>query len=460
MTRDVFVSYTQADYAAAQLLASALESRAFSCWIAPRDVPPGAAYGAAILEAIRASRLVVVLLSAAASQSPHVARELECAVSARIPILPVRLDEASPSSELQYFLAGRHWFDATSRPFDRHVPGISEAVASLGGLPSAPPQPAGPGGPAGPDAPDTLSFDRLLREPDGLIGHALGAYSVLEYVGRGGTGLVYRARHGALGRQVCLKLLYPLTEDLAGLTRAVALGVRGLAAVDHANVIKIFDLETVKLPDGSSLCIVMEFVPGKPLDGWSRELPGDDESVAARLRAGLHVLLGVQAAHTSRYFDESGFERVGLLHGDIKPSNVIVRPNQSPVLLDFMCVDVQRALDRRFRMNIRNAEADFSTGAFGTPGFMAPEQEERGVVTVKTDIYSLGATLMILFSPGSADWLGAWRRAAPNLGPLFELFARMVNSDPAARPADVGTIVNQLCEIARALYGVELRAHD
>jgi serine/threonine protein kinase len=82
----------------------------------------------------------------------------------------------------------------------------------------------------------------------------------------------------------------------------------------------------------------------------------------------IQIASALDAAHRSRYFDQSGFERIGLLHGDIKPSNILIRPDGTPVLTDFMVIDIQRALDRRYRLNIRNVEGDFSTSAFGTPG--------------------------------------------------------------------------------------------
>jgi hypothetical protein len=85
----VFISYSSLDRAAAEAVCTALESRDISCWIAPRDIRAGSSYGEALIDAIGASRLLVLVLTASSNESPHVLREAERAASKAIPILPL-----------------------------------------------------------------------------------------------------------------------------------------------------------------------------------------------------------------------------------------------------------------------------------------------------------------------------------------------------------------------------------
>jgi hypothetical protein len=113
---DVFVSHASPDAARAAGLVRSLEDRGVRCWVAPRDVPPGSDYGEAIVGAIRGSRIMIVLVSQAAIDSAHVKREVERAVAVGVPTLPVRIEDATPSGALEYFLSGSHSVDWLSGP--------------------------------------------------------------------------------------------------------------------------------------------------------------------------------------------------------------------------------------------------------------------------------------------------------------------------------------------------------
>lgn len=131
MPHDVFVSYSSDDKAIADAACSILEDRGIRCWIAPRDVTPGAAYGKEILDAIAGSRVMVLVFSATANSSQHVRREAECAVGEGIAILPLRVEEVFPSDEMRYYLAGQHWLDALTPPLEAHLARMADAVAFL-----------------------------------------------------------------------------------------------------------------------------------------------------------------------------------------------------------------------------------------------------------------------------------------------------------------------------------------
>ena len=131
MAHDVFISYASEDKITADAVCARLESHRIRCWIAPRDVLPSMDYGQALVEAIRQSRLVVLVFSARSNDSPHVKREVERAVSNGIPILPFRIEDVTPSSSLEFFIAGAHWLDALTPPLERHLERLAETVELL-----------------------------------------------------------------------------------------------------------------------------------------------------------------------------------------------------------------------------------------------------------------------------------------------------------------------------------------
>lgn len=112
MAHDVFISHSSKDKAIADALCAALERDAVRCWMAPRDILPGARWAGSILDAIMASKLMVLVFSESADQSEHVRREVERAIHHRIPVAPVRIQNVAPNKEMEYFLSTSHWIDA------------------------------------------------------------------------------------------------------------------------------------------------------------------------------------------------------------------------------------------------------------------------------------------------------------------------------------------------------------
>jgi TolB-like protein len=113
-TQDVFISYASADKATADSVCAALERAKIPCWIAPRDVKPGARYAHAIVRAINEASALVLVLSAGAMGSDHVAREVERAASKRKRVIAFRIDATALSPELEYFLSNSQWIDAAA----------------------------------------------------------------------------------------------------------------------------------------------------------------------------------------------------------------------------------------------------------------------------------------------------------------------------------------------------------
>src|ERR1700729_4100019 len=124
----VFISYAAQDSAIAETACEALEKAGVTCWIAPRDVTPGAFYGDEIVHAIDAARAIVLILSQSAASSPHVLREVERAASKRHAVISLRHDRAPLPAGLQYFLNTSQWLDASSGDTARALPKLVSAV--------------------------------------------------------------------------------------------------------------------------------------------------------------------------------------------------------------------------------------------------------------------------------------------------------------------------------------------
>ena len=128
MVHDVYISYAASDKGVAEQVCQTLEAQGVPCWVAPRDIVPGSDRGEAVVQAITASRLLVLIFSSGANQSPLVKREVERAVSKGLAIVPLRMENVEPSKTLQYFLGPVRWLDAWTTPLEGHLTRLSEAV--------------------------------------------------------------------------------------------------------------------------------------------------------------------------------------------------------------------------------------------------------------------------------------------------------------------------------------------
>ena len=131
MTHDVFISYSNRDKAVADALCATLESRKIRCWIAPRDVIPGTDYATSLIENLNGSRLMVLVFSQESNNSNHVMREVERAVSKGIPIIPLRIENVTPTKAMEYYLSTPHWLDALTPPIERHLQRLADTVQTL-----------------------------------------------------------------------------------------------------------------------------------------------------------------------------------------------------------------------------------------------------------------------------------------------------------------------------------------
>ena len=146
MARDVFLSHSVKDKAVADAVVARLEAESVTCWIAPRDVVPGADWGESIINAIESSRIMILIFSKSANASPQIKREVERAVNKEVYIIPFRIDNIPPARGLEFFISVPQWMDAFSPPLERHLDNLAKTVKAVLGapLPPTPPPPRPP----------------------------------------------------------------------------------------------------------------------------------------------------------------------------------------------------------------------------------------------------------------------------------------------------------------------------
>jgi hypothetical protein len=171
MAHDVFISYSSKDKPTADATCAVLEQRGIRCWMAPRDITPGADWGESIVEAIHSSRALVLLFSQNANLSPQIKREVERAVNKGLPVIPLRIENVMPAKSLEYFLSTPHWLDAFTPPLEQHLNYLADVIRHiLDGQPAPEPPKPVPG-----------PLDGIDRRV--LIGGGIGGAAVLGGLG-------------------------------------------------------------------------------------------------------------------------------------------------------------------------------------------------------------------------------------------------------------------------------------
>ena len=217
-----------------------------------------------------------------------------------------------------------------------------------------------------------------------MTGQTIGHYRILEQLGAGGMGIVYKALDMHLDRLVAIKVLPPEKVADAERKRRFVQEAKAASALNHPNIITIYDIASENGID----FIAMEYVPGKALNQliMRKGLP-----VGEALKYAVQIADALAAAHAA-----------GIIHRDLKPGNVMVSgaPERSGFVkvLDFglaKLTDKVESGEREFTETIRQDEAP-STGEgtiVGTVSYMSPEQAEGKKVDARSDIFSFGALL-------------------------------------------------------------------
>jgi WD40 repeat protein len=128
---DVFISYPHQDKAAADAACATLEASGVRCWIAPRDVEPGAEWAGAIVDAIDQCRVMVLIFSSSANKSRQIRREVQRAFDREVPVVPLRIEDIVPEKSLAYYMGPVHWLDALTPPLEQHLHKLADSVRAL-----------------------------------------------------------------------------------------------------------------------------------------------------------------------------------------------------------------------------------------------------------------------------------------------------------------------------------------
>jgi len=190
----------------------------------------------------------------------------------------------------------------------------------------------------------------------------LGQFLLLDLLGTGGMGGVYYARDEALGRDVVIKVMLKSLGDDPKFIETFKREAQAVARLNHTHIAQIYSFGQEK----GQPYIVMELVNGQRLDQMIES--GEPLSQSLVMRIGLEIAQGLSAA-----------DEAGLVHGDIKPENILLDPKGQAKLVDFGLAVAKHQTDE--------------DGIWGTPYYIAPERVRRQSVDARADIYSLGATL-------------------------------------------------------------------
>ena len=274
--------------------------------------------------------------------------------------------------------------------------------------------------------------------PNSLVGQTLGHYKILDQLGAGGMGVVYRAQDTKLGRQVALKVL-PASSNTTGdeSVERFRREARTASALNHPNICTIYSFDEHE----GQLYLAMELLDGEPLD---RRLSGRPLDLRLMLDTAAQVADALDAAHAE-----------GILHRDIKPANIFLTRRGQVKVLDFGLAKLSPEYRRRSGRFDAAGETfipeHFASQAgttVGTIAYMSPEQARGDDVDPRTDLFSFGVVLYEM-ATGKQTFPGHTTAV---------VFDGILNRDPAAPstvnsmlPPELDRIISKALEKDRSL---------
>ncbi|MBL8936939.1 MAG: serine/threonine protein kinase [Archangium sp.] len=291
---------------------------------------------------------------------------------------------------------------------------------------------------------DTLPIapvSQPLQLKDPLVGTRLGDYEVIEPIGEGGMGVVYRAVHPLIKKRVAIKVLKPGAATDAGHVKRLLAEAEAVNSIGHRHIIDIFGLG--QLDDGRPY-IVMELLDGEPLDAYLRRNP----------KLPLHEVLALLVDIASPL---AAAHAKGVIHRDLKPSNVFICREADGghylKLLDFGLAKKAMGMDGSSAQTSQHVVA-------GTPDYMAPEQARAMPVSARTDLYAFGSMAYEMLT-GEVPYVGqtpmdvmmahvsapvpSVSALMPTVPPELDgLVRRLMAKDAAERPASMADVRAEL----------------
>lgn len=204
-----------------------------------------------------------------------------------------------------------------------------------------------------------------------LVGQEIGGCVILEKIAEGGMGSVFKAKHKALDRIVCVKILSPALADDKKAVGLFLTEARAIAEIDHPNIVFVYNVGKER----GYHFIVMSFIEGESLSSIVRRRPNLPLSFIVDAFCG--ILQGLEAAHQK-----------GIIHRDIKPSNILINKKLEPKIVDFGIakkVDKEKGVAK-------------TTELAGTAYFLSPEQALGRPIDARTDLYAVGASLFYVLT--------------------------------------------------------------
>lgn len=286
-------------------------------------------------------------------------------------------------------------------------------------------------------------------------GHVISHYRIVDKIGAGGMGVVYRAHDDQLDRDVALKVLPAGLLAEEGARRQFRKEALALAKLNHPNIETVFEFSSFEGMD----FLAMELIRGEPMDQLLDKGPLSETEL---VRLGTQFAEGLAAAHEQ-----------GVIHRDLKPANLFVTPDGRLKILDF-------GLAKLFHPEL-GADATRSvtieTGSIsGTVPYMSPEQLRGLPVDVRSDIYAAGAVLFEMATgkrpypqTQTAELMGAIllqalpppRSVNPNISPRLEhVISRSLEKEPAARFQSARELRSALLGVGSAPTVVNMPAPD
>lgn len=263
-----------------------------------------------------------------------------------------------------------------------------------------------------------------------MLGHKISHYSIEAEIGRGGMGVVYRARDGRLQRTVALKILSQEYSRSSAQRQLLLAEARAAAALNHPGVTTIYEVGEYE----GGLFIAMELVSGTTL----RELLKGGQFDARRaMRFAAQIAEALDAAHAQ-----------GVVHGDVKPENVVVQPDERIKLLDFGIARRTAEVAVATTTTLESTQDTAPGASFaGTLAYMAPEQLRRETLDGRTDLFALG---VLLYEMIAARRPFAGASTTELIAQILDEKKTPVALDEKSCPAGLQALLDRLLEKDRA----------